>query len=68
MLKSGAAISGGPKGLLFDTLALLIFQVPIYAAIIWMGGASGVGLLWGIAGAAVIRHSPSGMPFDAKIT
>lgn len=54
MVKSGAAISGGTKGLLFDTLALLSFQVPVYAAIILMGGASGTGLLWGIIGAAII--------------
>lgn len=54
MATSGASISGGPKGLLFDTLALLSFQVPIYAAIIWMSGASGTGLLWGVVGAAVI--------------
>jgi len=54
MATPGAAIFGRPKALLFDTLALLSFQVPIYAAIIWMGGASGAGLLWGIVGAAVI--------------
>lgn len=54
MMRLGAATSEDPRCLLYDTLALLSFQVPIYAAIIWMGGASGTGLLWGTAGAAVI--------------
>jgi len=40
--------------LLWDSLALLSFQVPIYAAIIASSGASGVGLLRGTLGAAVM--------------
>ncbi|WP_340119379.1 L-alanine exporter AlaE [Pelagibius sp. 7325] len=32
-----------------DALSLLIFQVPIYAAILWLGGASGAGILKGAA-------------------
>jgi hypothetical protein len=37
-----------------DALALLLFQVPIYAAILWLGGASGFGILKGAAGFAVL--------------
>jgi hypothetical protein len=40
--------------LLWDSIALVSFQVPIYAAIIAFSGASGGGLLRGIAGAAVL--------------
>lgn len=40
--------------LLWDGLALMSFQVPIYAAIIAVSGASGVGLLRGVLGAAVM--------------
>lgn len=40
--------------LFWDSLALLSFQVPIYAAIIAVSGASGTGLLYGIAGAAIM--------------
>ncbi|MDH1010649.1 L-alanine exporter AlaE [Pseudomonas nicosulfuronedens] len=40
--------------LLWDSLALLSFQVPIYAAIIASSGASGAGLLRGTLGAAVM--------------
>ena len=54
MLTSDAARSGQARAFLFDTLALFSFQVPIYAAIIWMGGASGTTLLSGVLGAAVI--------------
>lgn len=54
MLTSGAAGSGQARAFVFDTFALLSFQVPIYAGIIWMGGASGTTLLSGILGAAVI--------------
>ncbi|WP_224814130.1 L-alanine exporter AlaE [Hasllibacter sp. MH4015] len=39
---------------IWDTLALLSFQVPIYVAIIFAGGAWGAELLAGAAGAAVI--------------
>jgi hypothetical protein len=40
--------------LLWDSTALMSFQVPIYAAIIAISGASGMGLLRGVLGAAVI--------------
>lgn len=40
--------------LLWDSLALMSFQVPIYAAIIAFSGASGAGLLKGVLGAAVM--------------
>ncbi|WP_136683977.1 L-alanine exporter AlaE [Falsirhodobacter xinxiangensis] len=39
---------------LWDSLALMSFQVPIYAAIIAFSGATGEGLLRGVAGAAVM--------------
>lgn len=39
---------------LWDSIALVTFQVPIYAAIIAVNGASGIGLLYGILGATVI--------------
>jgi hypothetical protein len=37
-----------------DALALLLFQVPIYAAILWLGGASAPGILKGAAGFALL--------------
>ncbi|WP_313621966.1 L-alanine exporter AlaE [Achromobacter sp.] len=40
--------------LLWDSLALMSFQVPIYAAIIAFSGASGSGLLRGVLGAAAM--------------
>lgn len=40
--------------LLYDSLALVSFQVPIYAAIIAISGASGRGLLLGVLSAAVM--------------
>jgi hypothetical protein len=40
--------------LLWDSVALVSFQVPIYAAIIAVSGARGKGLLLGTAGAAVM--------------
>ncbi len=40
--------------LLWDSFALVSFQVPIYAAIIAASGASGRGLVQGILGATVI--------------
>jgi hypothetical protein len=40
--------------LFWDSLALMTFQVPIYAAIIAFSGASGSGLVTGIAGAAIM--------------
>lgn len=40
--------------LLWDSVALMSFQVPIYAAIIAFSGASGEGLVRGVLGAAVM--------------
>lgn len=40
--------------LLWDSIALVSFQVPIYAAIIAFSGASGAGLVRGVLGAAVM--------------
>lgn len=40
--------------LLWDSLALMSFQVPIYAAIIAVSGATGSGLLRGVLGAAAM--------------
>jgi len=40
--------------ILWDSLALVSFQVPIYAAIIAVSGASGSGLLFGVLGATAI--------------
>lgn len=40
--------------LFWDSVALITFQVPIYAAIIAISGAKGSGLLSGILGAAVM--------------
>lgn len=37
-----------------DALALLLFQVPIYAAILWISGASLAGVVQGSAGFAVL--------------
>ena len=39
---------------LWDSVALVSFQVPIYAAIIAVSGASGRGLLFGVLGATAI--------------
>ncbi len=50
--------------LLWDSLALVSFQVPIYAAIIAISGASGRGLLLGIAGATAIMFA-CGRPYGA---
>lgn len=38
----------------WDSLALMTFQVPIYAAIIAFSGASGEGLVRGVLGAGVM--------------
>ena len=57
----------GPNRLshiLWDSLALVSFQVPIYAGIIAMSGASGRGLLFGIFGAAVMMLT-LGRPYGA---
>ena len=50
--------------LLWDSLALVSFQVPIYAAIIAVSGASGRGLLQGILGATAIMLA-LGRPYGA---
>jgi hypothetical protein len=48
----------------WDSMALMSFQVPIYAAIIAISGASGRGLWMGILGAACIMLV-SGRPYGA---
>lgn len=40
--------------LFWDSLALMSFQIPIYAAIIAISGASGSGLMRGVLGAAAM--------------
>jgi hypothetical protein len=50
--------------LVWDSLALVSFQVPIYAAIIAVNGATGRGLVFGILGAAVIMLA-LGRPYGA---
>ena len=50
--------------LLWDSLALVSFQVPIYAAIIAVSGASGLGLLYGVLGATAIMLV-CGRPYGA---
>lgn len=50
--------------LLWDSLALVSFQVPIYAAIIAIGGASGRGLLLGVIGATFMMLA-LGRPYGA---
>ena len=52
--------------LFWDSLALVSFQVPIYAAIIAVSGASGMGLLYGILGATAIMLV-CGRPYGAFI-
>lgn len=48
------ARSGRFSELLWDSIALVSFQVPIYAAIIAFSGASGNGLIFGILGSALM--------------
>ena len=50
--------------LLWDSLALVSFQVPIYTAIIAVSGASGEGLLRGVLGATVMMFA-LGRPYGA---
>lgn len=50
----GHANSSWRSRLGWDTAALLLFQVPIYAAIIMAGGATGAELLRGTLGAAML--------------
>lgn len=57
----------GPSRLsqiLWDSLALVSFQVPIYAAIIAISGASGGGLLRGVLGATLMMLC-LGRPYGA---
>ncbi|MCW6511267.1 L-alanine exporter AlaE [Hyphomicrobiales bacterium BP6-180914] len=48
----------------WDGLALVSFQVPIYAAIIAVSGASGRGLLMGVLGATLMMLA-LGRPYGA---
>ncbi|WBU59505.1 L-alanine exporter AlaE [Paracoccus albus] len=50
--------------LFWDSLALVSFQVPIYATIIWISGASGAGFWRGVLGAAVMMLA-LGRPYGA---
>ncbi len=50
--------------ILWDSLALVSFQVPIYAAIIAFSGASGEGLVRGTLGAAALMLA-LGRPYGA---
>ena len=50
--------------LLWDSLALVSFQVPIYAAIIAVSGASGLRLLMGVVSATVMMFA-LGRPYGA---
>ena len=58
------ARTGRVSRLLWDSLALVSFQVPIYAAIIAVSGASGLGLLYGVSGATAIMLV-CGRPYGA---
>ena len=46
--------SGRMSRIVWDTVALLSFQTPIYGAIIAAGGASGSELIRGVVGAAIL--------------
>ena len=59
VLRAGAA--RGPR-LLWDTVALVAFQVPIYAAILVAGGAEGREVAQGCLGATVIMVA-AGRPY-----
>ena len=48
--------------LAWDSLALMVFQVPLYGLILWAGGATGRQILIGCLGAAVIMLA-SGRPY-----
>jgi hypothetical protein len=57
--------SASPWSRIFwDSVALVTFQVPIYAAIIAVSGASGRNLLFGVLGAITIMLA-SGRPYGA---
>ena len=58
------ARAGRMSQLFWDSLALVSFQVPIYAAIIAVSGASGRGLWLGVLGATVIMLA-LGRPYGA---
>jgi hypothetical protein len=58
------ASSARMSQVLWDSLALVSFQVPIYAAIIAVSGASGRGLLFGVFGAVIIMLA-LGRPYGA---
>lgn len=58
------ASSGRVSRLIWDSIALISFQVPIYAAIIAFSGASGEGLVRGTLGAAVMMLA-LGRPYGA---
>lgn len=60
----GYARPGRLSHLLWDSLALVSFQVPIYALIIAVSGASGRGLLFGILGATALMLG-LGRPYGA---
>lgn len=68
MLTADAKRGLAARAFVFDTVALLSFQVPIYAIIIWLGGATGSVLVSGIVGAAIIMlicGRPYGLWLDA---
>lgn len=58
------AAENGVSRLIWDSLALLSSQVPIYAAIIIFSGATGDGLVRGVIGAAILMLS-LGRPYGA---
>ena len=58
---------GRVSRLLWDSFALVSFQVPIYAAIIAVSGASGSGLLIGVLGATAIMLA-CGRPYGAFLS
>lgn len=57
---------GRVSRLLWDSLALVGFQVPIYAAILGLSGATGLGLLRGTLGALVMMLA-LGRPYGAYL-
>lgn len=62
----GHAGTSRASQLLWDSLALMSFQVPIYAAILAVSGASGDSLLRGTLGAAVMMLA-LGRPYGAYL-
>ena len=63
----GYARPGRLSQILWDSIALVGFQVPLYAIIIAVSGASGRGLLLGILGAIVIMLA-LGRPYGAFLS